>query len=98
VKRTLLILLSAVIVIVPQAGTDTQTADWSVNVTTLASPAAANSAQPQLSTQGHRVTLSWIERYTVEGPTQSLRELRSLQDWFIRYQAPRFTLMRPAES
>ena len=24
--------------------------------------------------------------YTVEGPTQSLREVRSLQDWFIRYQ------------
>ena len=24
--------------------------------------------------------------YTVEGPTQSLRDLRSLQDWFIRYQ------------
>ena len=24
--------------------------------------------------------------YTVESPTQSLRELRSLQDWFIRYQ------------
>ena len=24
--------------------------------------------------------------YTVEGPTQSLRELRTLQDWFIRYQ------------
>jgi Cu(I)/Ag(I) efflux system membrane protein CusA/SilA len=24
--------------------------------------------------------------YTVEGPTRSLRELRSLQDWFIRYQ------------
>src|SRR3954453_22279797 len=24
--------------------------------------------------------------YTVESPTQSLRELRTLQDWFIRYQ------------
>src|SRR3954465_929637 len=24
--------------------------------------------------------------YTVESPTRSLRELRSLQDWFIRYQ------------
>jgi Cu(I)/Ag(I) efflux system membrane protein CusA/SilA len=24
--------------------------------------------------------------YTVEGPTQSLRELRTLQDWYIRYQ------------
>ncbi len=24
--------------------------------------------------------------YTVESPTHSLRELRSLQDWFIRYQ------------
>jgi Cu(I)/Ag(I) efflux system membrane protein CusA/SilA len=24
--------------------------------------------------------------YTVESPTHSLRELRSLQDWFVRYQ------------
>src|SRR5204863_4439915 len=24
--------------------------------------------------------------YTVESPTRSLRDLRSLQDWFIRYQ------------
>ena len=24
--------------------------------------------------------------YTVESPTHSLRELRTLQDWFIRYQ------------
>lgn len=35
---------------------------WSMNVTPLTSPAAPNSAQPQLSPQGDRVVLSWIER------------------------------------
>jgi hypothetical protein len=44
--------------------------DWSVNVTSLPSPAALSSAQPQLSTQGDRVMLSWIER---AGQTAALR-------------------------
>jgi hypothetical protein len=36
--------------------------NWSLAVTPLTSPAASNSAQPQLSAIGDRVVLSWIER------------------------------------
>ena len=46
------------------------TTDWSPSVTPLTSPAAANSAQPQLSTQGDHAVLSWIER---SGDTAALR-------------------------
>jgi hypothetical protein len=45
---------------VPQV-TSTE-ADWSLNVATVSSPAAPNSAQPQLSSLGDRVVLSWVER------------------------------------
>ncbi len=38
------------------------TARWTPTVTALTSPAAANSAQPQLSVQGDHAVLSWIER------------------------------------
>ena len=38
------------------------TATWTPTVTSLTSPAAANSAQPQLSVQGAHAVLSWIER------------------------------------
>ena len=37
-------------------------ADWLLSVTILSSPAAPNSGQPQLSTLGDRVVLSWVER------------------------------------
>lgn len=37
-------------------------AKWSLNVTPLTSPAAPDSAQPQITAQGDRVVLSWIER------------------------------------
>jgi hypothetical protein len=69
VKRIVLILLSALTVAL-YADTVRPTGDWSVNVVALPSPAAVNSAQPQLSTQGDRVTLSWIER---TGQTAALR-------------------------
>src|SRR2546428_6748340 len=36
--------------------------DWPLVVSALKSPAAPNSAQPQLSAHGDRVVLSWIER------------------------------------
>jgi hypothetical protein len=45
-------------------------ANWSLNVTALTSPAAPNSAQPQLSSLGDRVVLSWVER---SGETATLR-------------------------
>ena len=46
------------------------TGDWRLNVTPLASPAAVNSGQPQLSALGNRVVLSWIER---SGESAALR-------------------------
>ena len=44
--------------------------NWSPAVTLLTTPAAADSAQPQLSALGNRVVLSWIER---SGETATLR-------------------------
>jgi len=43
---------------------------WSLEVVPVTSPAAANSAQPQLSALGSRVVLSWLER---SGDNASLR-------------------------
>jgi Cu(I)/Ag(I) efflux system membrane protein CusA/SilA len=43
-------------------------------------PGATPTLGPDATGVGH---VFW---YTVESPTHSLRELRSLQDWFIRYQ------------
>jgi hypothetical protein len=69
VKQLVLLSLGALTVAL-HAGTVGPTGDWSVNVTALPSPATVNSAQPQLSTQGNRVILSWIER---SGDTAALR-------------------------
>jgi Cu(I)/Ag(I) efflux system membrane protein CusA/SilA len=44
-------------------------------------PAGATATlRPDATGVGH---VFW---YTVDSPTRSLRELRALQDWFIRYQ------------
>ena len=50
--------------------TPTPSGNWSVSVTPVASPAASESAQPQLSALGNRVVLSWVER---SGDTATLR-------------------------
>jgi hypothetical protein len=68
---------------------------WSLNVTALSSPAAANSGQPQLSSLGDRVVLSWVER---SGESATLRfsertdtgwtEARTVAtgtDWFVNW-------------
>src|SRR6187401_2202331 len=49
-------------------------------VTKLLPPGVAPTLGPDATGVGH---VFW---YTVESPTHSLRELRTLQDWFIRYQ------------
>jgi len=49
-------------------------------VTKLLPTGVAPTLGPDATGVGH---VFW---YTVESPTNSLRELRSLQDWFIRYQ------------
>ena len=71
------------------------TGDWRLNVTPLASPAAVNSGQPQLSALGNRVVLSWIER---SGESAALRfsertdvgwsaaqTVASGTDWFVNW-------------
>jgi hypothetical protein len=74
VNRSLLALLGALTAAALSADGGLQTPDrdkdWSLEVTPLTSPAASNSAQPQLSVQGDRVVLSWIERV---GDTATLR-------------------------
>src|SRR4026208_532376 len=49
-------------------------------ITKLLPTGVAPTLGPAATVVGH---VFW---YTVESPTHSLRELRSLQDWFIRYQ------------
>jgi len=69
--------------------------NWSLDVMQLTSPAAPNSAQPQLSTQANRVLLSWIERSgdaaslrfserTDAGWTQA-RTVASGTNWFVNW-------------
>lgn len=69
--------------------------DWLSTVTVVASPAADNSAQPQLSVQGNRATLSWIERSgeraTLKFSDRSAdgwsapRVVASGTDWFVNW-------------
>ena len=65
-KYTLAVLLgtlTSAIAIAHRAPQVTSTgADWSLNVAAVSSPAAPSSAQPQLSSLGDRVVLSWVER------------------------------------
>ena len=74
VKRSAVVLLSALAVLVWSTRGQSQVssigAKWSLDVTPLTSPAAPNSGQPQLSVQGNRVVLSWVER---SGDTATLR-------------------------
>ena len=65
-RRAVAVLLSLwTVLVVPthiQSQVRSTGANWSLDVTTLRSPAAPNSAQPQLSVQGNHVVLSWVER------------------------------------
>ena len=68
---------------------------WPIQIVPLATPAGANSAQPQLSTSRHGVVLSWIER---NGPEATLKfsekttsgwsaaqPVASGKDWFVNW-------------
>ena len=77
--------------------------DWTLNVKATTSPAAADSAQPQLSSLGRRVILSWVERSgenatlrfaqrTDSGWTEA-RTVASGADWFVNWAD--VTLRRP---
>ena len=65
-KRSVVMLLSVLAVLVwsarGQSHVSSTGANWAFEVTPLTSPAAPNSGQPQLSVQGNRVVLSWVER------------------------------------
>jgi hypothetical protein len=99
VRRTLVVLLSVSAVCVvsarirPQASS--ASTNWMLDVMVLTSPAASNSAQPQLSALGDRVVLSWVER---SGESATLRfsertdtgwtEARTVAtgtDWFVNW-------------
>jgi hypothetical protein len=63
--KRLVVVLSALTVLALSVRANSQVSTgkiWSLEVTEVTSPAASNSAQPQLSSQGDRVVLSWIER------------------------------------
>src|SRR5438093_4194011 len=63
VKRAALAFFAATIGAgAPIASRTNTPSDWISAIETLASPAGNGSAQPQLSVQGHRLLLSWMER------------------------------------
>ena len=73
-KRSVVMLLSVLAVLLwsarGQSHVSSIAANWAFEVTPLTSPAAPNSGQPQLSVQGNRVVLSWVER---SGDSATLR-------------------------
>jgi len=99
VKHAVSVLLCALTLVITPVHGEPQVvsagASWLLNVTALSSPAAPNSAQPQLSSQGDRVVLSWVER---SGESATLRfsertdtgwtEARTVAtgaDWFVNW-------------
>jgi hypothetical protein len=74
VKRIIASLLSVSTVLVVATHVSSQAiptaTTWMSEVRPLTSPAAANSAQPQLAAVGERVVMSWVER---SGETATLR-------------------------
>ena len=78
-----------------QSRTPAVKSDWSLSVAPLTSPAAAGSAQPQLSARNDRVLLSWVERVgssaalkfaerTADGWTEP-RTVAAGGDWFVNW-------------
>ncbi len=98
-RRAIVVLLSVLALFIASTQGNSQVSsigtNWSLGVRPLTSPASPDSAQPQLSAQGNRVVLSWIER---SGDTASLRfsertdagwtEARTVAsgtDWFLNW-------------
>jgi hypothetical protein len=77
VRRAIVVLLSVLTLFIASTRGNSQVSsagtNWSLDVTPLAAPAAPNSAQPQLFTQGDRVVLSWIER---SGDRSNLKQIQ----------------------
>jgi len=74
VRRVIVVVLTASTMFVASTPTNSQVSsagtNWLLDVIPLTSPAASNSAQPQLSALGDRVVLSWVER---SGDSATLR-------------------------
>jgi hypothetical protein len=60
----------AAVRLTPSATSETAAGEWPLTVEPLASPAGADSSAPQLTAEGNRVILSWMER---EGPRATLK-------------------------
>ncbi|HXG90491.1 MAG TPA: hypothetical protein VNJ02_19355 [Vicinamibacterales bacterium] len=95
INRRLHIGLALVTLVAATTATRGQTAPEPVVISPLASPAAAGSAQPQLTVSDRGVLLSWIERAgttamlkfaerTAAGWTQP-RQVASGADWFVNW-------------
>jgi hypothetical protein len=89
--------LAAIVLAVATAGVGGQDrqSSWPPAITPIASPASANSAQPQLSVSARGLLLSWVER---DGPRATLRfaerlptgwsaprDVASGTDWFVNW-------------
>ena len=98
-KQSVAVLLSVLAVLIWSTRGQSQvmsiSTNWPLTVTALASPAAVDSGQPQLSALGNRVVLSWVERSgdratlrfserTDSGWTEA-RTVASGADWFVNW-------------
>jgi hypothetical protein len=95
-RKAILVPLLLAVVAVHAAGTQPQTpAPWALRVEALATPAAAGSAQPQLSVSSRGVLLSWIEKTDdlatlkfserTPGGWSAPRAVASGTDWFVNW-------------
>jgi len=99
VKHAVAVLLCALTLVITPVPGQSQAiatgANWPLNVTALTSPAARNSAQPQISSLADRVVLSWVERSgelatlrfserTDSGWTEA-RTVASGTNWFVNW-------------
>ena len=97
-KRAAFVLCSLVLASVPprlQSQSNSAEAAWPLTVATVPSPAAAHSGQPQLSSLGDRVVLSWVERTgetaalrfaeRIDGGWSTAQTVASGADWFVNW-------------
>ena len=85
----------AVVLIAESGAPPPQPAPWSAAMKELATPAAQNSAQPQLSSSARGIVLSWIERSAeratlkyaewAPGGWSPARTVASGTDWFVNW-------------
>ena len=97
-KRILVALLSISTTLIVPTQINSQaslTANWTIDVQPLTSPAVPNSGQPQLSALGDRVVLSWVERSgdnatlrfseRTDGGWTEARTVASGANWFVNW-------------